>query len=68
MFLDSPVSYIPADLNKDSPMRVPGEEGEDTWSLILSFDRDESTAEDTGAKDLDGSWAMVESVGKWDMR
>jgi len=68
-FLTSPVSYIPPNMGKDSPMRAPRDEAEDTWSLILSFDRDnsvETTREDTGTKD--GSWAMIESVGKWDMR
>ncbi|CAK5281810.1 unnamed protein product, partial [Mycena citricolor] len=50
MFTRTPVSYLSPD--KPSPMRVPDQDGEDTWVLIFA-----------GTK-----WCLAESIGRQDTR
>ncbi|KAH7890874.1 ribonuclease P 40kDa subunit-domain-containing protein [Phlebopus sp. FC_14] len=54
----APVSYIPPSeaQSRQSPLRVPRPDAEDTCCLILSASSDKS------------SWVMGQSVGKWDAR
>ncbi|KAF8553580.1 hypothetical protein OG21DRAFT_1510027 [Imleria badia] len=54
--LGTPVSYLPDSPTKEPPPRVPGPEAEDTVCLVLSKSSDKST------------WAMAQSIGKWDAR
>lgn len=48
----SPVTYIPQDPTKHSPLRVAREDSEDTWSLFLTK----------------ANWVLAESVGGHDAR
>lgn len=50
--LGTPVSYLPDSPAKEAPLRVPGPDAEDTVCLVLST----------------SSWAMAQSIGKWDAR
>ncbi|KAF8269771.1 ribonuclease P 40kDa subunit-domain-containing protein [Lactarius quietus] len=52
-----------------TPSRMPRSEGEDTVSVLLfPGDVDEGTTNKTDNRKSSGSWAMVESIGKWDTR
>jgi len=53
----SPVGYLSLS-SQQSPSRVPREESEDTWSLIISKQSDVDEVR----------WIMAESVGQWDAR
>lgn len=57
-FPNSPVSYIPD--SGEGPVRMPREDAEDTWCLILTPSR--------GSGEAQAQWVMAESVGKWDTR
>jgi hypothetical protein len=56
-----------------TPPRVPRLEGEDTVSIILALEgtndpmtnRSANSGDET---DLNGSWVVLESIGKWDSR
>ncbi|OSD04826.1 hypothetical protein PYCCODRAFT_1407031 [Trametes coccinea BRFM310] len=52
----SPVSYLPADINKIPPTRLPRADAVDTWSLVY-------VGEGTGSW-----WILADSVGQWDQR
>ncbi|KAI8985575.1 ribonuclease P 40kDa subunit-domain-containing protein [Trametes punicea] len=52
----SPVSYLPRNVKKAPPRRVPRVDAEDVWSLI--FVRENGNA----------WWASAESIGQWDRR
>ena len=79
----SPVSYIPHTLSEASistpipsgrvPMKVPRQDGEDTWSLLLErsgaaaddarIDLNDDPMDSTPAR-----WCLAESLGQWDTR
>jgi ribonuclease P/MRP protein subunit RPP40 len=78
-FSTSPVTYIPpgaepGGTGREAPLRVPRKAAEHCWSLILI--PGSSTVGDEGKVMMQGqdnetgqgSWAMAETVGKWDMR
>lgn len=65
----SPVSYIPS--GKNATLRVPHEEAEDTWTLMLTPGNDEFDGQETTKNvtdDKNYQWALIESIGKWDAR
>ncbi|KAF7356472.1 Ribonuclease P protein subunit p40 [Mycena venus] len=59
-FPAAPVSYIPPGKDKDrnlrTPARVPSEDGEDTWSLLVAREGDTKR------------WCLAESIGPLDTR
>lgn len=75
-FSTSPVTYIPpgadSGTGREAPLRVPRNAAEHCWSLILVpgsstvGGEGKVTVQDNEIRQ--GSWAMAETVGKWDMR
>ncbi|KAH9913949.1 uncharacterized protein BXZ73DRAFT_55236, partial [Epithele typhae] len=56
----SPVTYLPDRGSQGPPPRLPRADSTHTWTIIHQHEPGEPGAS--------GSWAMAESVGRWDKR
>ncbi|KZP19356.1 hypothetical protein FIBSPDRAFT_862773 [Athelia psychrophila] len=68
----APVTYIPSparEQSRDPPLRLPRDDAEDTWSLLLACGQvvgSGSGMEGDAAGEV--RWALAESIGQWDSR
>ncbi|KAI0769177.1 hypothetical protein BC629DRAFT_1442262 [Irpex lacteus] len=67
--LQSPITYVGSN-TKRQQQRVPGDESEDTWSLLLCREAKDSgvSSQQIGVEGKSGRWLLGESIGKWDSR
>ncbi|KAI0766075.1 hypothetical protein BC629DRAFT_1596553 [Irpex lacteus] len=69
--LQSPITYVGSN-TKRQQQRIPGDESEDTWSLILSREEEKPeggvSGQQIGVEGKSGRWLLGESIGKWDSR
>ncbi|KAH9946493.1 ribonuclease P 40kDa subunit-domain-containing protein [Amylocystis lapponica] len=59
----TPVAYLPLRDVMSTPIRAPRAESEDTWSLIMTNDREPGLNGSTSVE-----WVLAESIGQWDSR